>query len=203
MGCFGRTVEDVALGVAAMSGDYEMAKVQELHNKPRIAICKTSSWSQAYKETSTALAVARHAAESLCKGSVLDLTLPNACNEIEQVQARIMLSEMSRRLTFERIHYPKKLSALLLKQLDDGAEIAYLQYASDIIVANTAKTSIKNLFDNQVDILIAPSALGEAPLIKEGTGDPIFCRGWTLLGLPCASILMSQAAQMVYLLAYN
>ncbi len=159
MGCFGRTVEDVALGVAAMSGDYEMAKVQELHNKPRIAICKTSSWSQAYKETSTALAVARHAAESLCKGSVLDLTLPNACNEIEQVQARIMLSEMSRRLTFERIHYPKKLSALLLKQLDDGAEIAYLQYASDIIVANTTKTSIKDLFDNQVDILIAPSAL--------------------------------------------
>ena len=45
LGCFGRTVEDVELGVAAMSGDHRLAKIETLHNKPRIAICKTSNWS--------------------------------------------------------------------------------------------------------------------------------------------------------------
>lgn len=70
LGCFGRTIEDVGLGVAAMSGDHRLAKIQTLHNKPRIAICKTANWSYAHKETATALAVARYAAEAISKKTV-------------------------------------------------------------------------------------------------------------------------------------
>ena len=188
MGCFGRTVEDVGLGVAAMSGDHQLAKIDALHCKPRIAICKTANWNLAQKETATALAVARHAAESISKGSVSDQTLPPACDGLTQIQTRIMLSEMSRSFAFERAHFPKKLSTQLGKQLSDGAEIKYEQYAQDLIFTKQAKASIVDLFTNSVDVLIAPSAIGEAPNIKEGTGDPVFCRDWTLLGLPCINI---------------
>lgn len=188
MGCFGRTVEDVALGVAAMSGDHQLAKVEELHNKPRIAICKTAYWNQAQKETDTALATARHAAESFSRGMIGDITLPSGCDQIAEVQTRIMLSELSRSLTFEKEHFLKKLSPLLIKQLNDGADIPYEQYEADLLVAHAAKDMVNSLFTNSVDILIAPSAIGEAPVIKEGTGDPIFCRGWTLLGLPCINL---------------
>lgn len=188
MGCFGRTVEDVALGVAAMSGDHQMANVEDLYNKPRIAICKTADWNHAQQETATALATARHAATSLSKGSVGDLSLPSSCNQITQVQTRIMLSEMARSLTFEKEHFSKKLSPLLVKQLNDGAAISYEQYATDLLAAQAAKADVYYLFTNDIDILIAPSAIGEAPLLKEGTGDPIFCRGWTLLGLPCINL---------------
>ena len=188
MGCFGRTIEDVGLGIAAMSGDLRLAKIESLHNKPRIAICKTSNWSAAQKETATALAVARHAAESLSKGTVDDLKLPKACDDLTQVQSRIMLFEMSRSLLFERIHHAKKLSQQLVKQLSDGAEISYEQYAKDVQQAIRAKASVMDLFNDEIDILIAPSAIGEAPNIKDGTGDPVFCRGWTLLGLPCINI---------------
>ena len=188
MGCFGRTIEDVGLGVAAMSGDHRLAKIEALHNKPRIAICKTSNWSAAQKETATALAVARHAAEIISKGTVDDLKLPKACDGLTQAQSRIMLSEMSRSLLFERVHHAKKLSPQLNKQLNDGAEISYEQYAKDLLLASKARASVAELFNNKIDILIAPSAIGEAPSIKDGTGDPIFCRGWTLLGLPCINI---------------
>ncbi len=92
MGCFGRTIENVGLGVAAMSGDHRLAKIELLHNKLRIAICKTTDWSSAQKETASALAIARHAAESLSKGVVGNLTLPKACDDITQVQTRVMLS---------------------------------------------------------------------------------------------------------------
>ena len=51
-----------------------------------------------------------------------------------------------------------------------------------------AKASVAELFSNEIDILIAPSATGEAPLIKDGTGDPIFCRDWSMLGLPCINL---------------
>jgi Asp-tRNA(Asn)/Glu-tRNA(Gln) amidotransferase A subunit family amidase len=99
-----------------------------------------------------------------------------------------MLSEMSRSLLFERVHHAKKLSIQLSKQLSEGAAISCEQYAKDIQLANKAKGSVAELFNGEIDILIAPSAIGEAPNIKDGTGDPIFCRGWTLLGLPCINI---------------
>ena len=188
MGCFGRTIEDVALGVAAMSGDHRLAKIETLHNKPRIAICKTANWSFANKETATALAVARHAAESISKSAVGDIKLPKACDGLTQAQSRIMLSEMSRSLLFERIHHAKKLSPQLSKQLSDGAQISYEQYTKDIDHAGIAKASVTALFNDEIDILISPSAVGEAPLIKDGTGDPVFCREWTLLGLPCINV---------------
>lgn len=188
MGCFGRTVEDVGLGVAAMSGDHRLAKVETLHNKLRIAVCKTSNWSSAQKETATALAIARYSAEAISKGVVRDQKLPKGCDGLTQAQTRIMLSEMSRSLIFEKTNFPKKLSPQLSKQMDEGSAITYEQYAKDLQLASRAKASIAYLFDEEIDILIAPSAIGEAPFAKDGTGDPIFCRGWTLLGLPCINI---------------
>jgi Asp-tRNA(Asn)/Glu-tRNA(Gln) amidotransferase A subunit family amidase len=38
------------------------------------------------------------------------------------------------------------------------------------------------------DVLMTVSAPGEAPEGLESTGDPIFCRIWTLLGLPALSL---------------
>jgi Asp-tRNA(Asn)/Glu-tRNA(Gln) amidotransferase A subunit family amidase len=188
LGCFGRSVEDVALGVAAMSGDHAMVKVEDLHNKPRIGICKTANWSFAHKETATALAVARHAAETLSKGAVGDIKLAKACNGLTQAQTNIMLSEMSRSLLFERVHFAKKISPLVSKMLSDGSQITYEQYTKDLLLVERAKASVAELFNNELDILIAPCAIGEAPLIKDGTGDPIFCRDWSMLGLPSINI---------------
>ncbi len=39
-----------------------------------------------------------------------------------------------------------------------------------------------------VDALLTPATLGEAPAGLDATGDPIFCRIWTLLGTPCFSL---------------
>ena len=188
LGCFGRTIEDVALGVAAMSGDHRLATIEDLHNKPRIAICKTSNWSFAQKETATALAIARHTAEVISKGLVGDVKLPKLCDDLTAAQTRIMLFETSQSFTFERVHFPKKLSPQFSKSLDEGLEVSYEQYTKDLLLARTAKSSIADLFNDEIDILITPSATGEAPVLKEGTGSPIFCREWTLLGLPCINI---------------
>ena len=42
------------------------------------------------------------------------------------------------------------------------------------------------------DVILAPSAQGEAPRGLAATGDPIFCRIWTLLGVPAMNIPCSQ-----------
>ena len=191
LGCFGRSVGDVALGVAAMSNDLSLAEIDQLHNKPRVAICKTKDWSFASKETAGALALARFTAEAIAKGVVQDISLPAACKDLTLLQTRIMSFEMARALIFERTRYSKKLSPQLSQQLSEGAQIPYEQYQKDLMKAQAARFAIAQLFENEVDILIAPSAPGEAPLAKEGTGNPVFCRGWTLSGLPCINLNVS------------
>lgn len=191
LGCFGRSVSDVALGVAVMSDDHDLANIADLHNKPRIGICKTADWSLASKEAVTSLALARFTAESIAKGLVQDITLPMECNELAKTQARIMSFEMARALLFERIHFVKNLSPQLMKQLSAGDEITYDQYQKDLHKTHSAKVAMNLLLDKEIDIIIAPSAIGEAPIAKDGTGDPVFCRGWTLLGLPCINLHVS------------
>ncbi len=188
LGCFGRSVGDVALGVAAMSGDHSLANITDLHNKPRIAICKTPDWGLTQKETRAALAIARYAAEVIAKGAVGDLKLPTLFDDFSQTQARIMGAELSRTLTFERMRFPKKLSPQITKQLNEGAAISYEQYTKDLLLNQEAHAAIELIFSKDVDLIIAPSAAGEALIAKEGTGNPIFCRIWTLLGLPCINL---------------
>jgi Asp-tRNA(Asn)/Glu-tRNA(Gln) amidotransferase A subunit family amidase len=38
------------------------------------------------------------------------------------------------------------------------------------------------------DVLLAPAVHGEPPLASAGTGDPLFCRTWTALHLPCLAV---------------
>jgi Asp-tRNA(Asn)/Glu-tRNA(Gln) amidotransferase A subunit family amidase len=44
------------------------------------------------------------------------------------------------------------------------------------------------------DVLIAPSTIGEAPSGLDNTGNPLFCRTWTLLGLPCVHVPFATGA---------
>jgi Asp-tRNA(Asn)/Glu-tRNA(Gln) amidotransferase A subunit family amidase len=38
------------------------------------------------------------------------------------------------------------------------------------------------------DFLLTPSAPSEAPASLASTGDPVFNRAWTLLGVPCVTL---------------
>jgi Asp-tRNA(Asn)/Glu-tRNA(Gln) amidotransferase A subunit family amidase len=102
-----------------------------------------------------------------------------------------MSFEMARALGFEQKSFPKKMNVQLIQQLNEGSKITYKQYQKDLQSAKEARFAIEQLFQNEVDLVIAPSATGEAPIAKDGTGNPVFCRGWTLLGLPCINLNMS------------
>jgi Asp-tRNA(Asn)/Glu-tRNA(Gln) amidotransferase A subunit family amidase len=40
----------------------------------------------------------------------------------------------------------------------------------------------------EFDFLLTPSAPSEAPASLDSTGDPVFNRAWTLLGVPCVTL---------------
>jgi Asp-tRNA(Asn)/Glu-tRNA(Gln) amidotransferase A subunit family amidase len=191
LGCFGRTVSDVALGVAAMSGDHSLASIDTLHHKPRIALANTVHWPLAQKETITAMAMARFAANTISHHGITEASLPAIFDGLADAQSRIMTSEMSRSLLFERVHYPKLLGTKIAAQLKDGAAIPYETYTADLIYVAQARQAMDQFFTDYADIIITPSAIGEAPATKSHTGDPIFCRSWSVLGYPCININVS------------
>ena len=52
-----------------------------------------------------------------------------------------------------------------------------------------------NEFVRPDEVWLTPSVTSVAPPIKAGTGDPLFCRQWTALGVPCLSVpLLYEAA---------
>ena len=95
------------------------------------------------------------------------------------------------RSAFEQEMHPEQLSQQIKGLLKIGNAITYEQYSADLIVAEQARYAIDQLLTQTCDILIAPSAIGEAPAGITQTGDPIFCRIWTLLGLPCINLPLS------------
>ena len=60
-------------------------------------------------------------------------------------------------------------------------------HAHHLLLTAMARRQVQALF-GPYDVLLAPSSIGEAPAGLDGTGDPLFCRSWTLLGLPCVHL---------------
>ena len=185
IGGFGRSVRDVALLGAVLTGDARLAKVLDAP-APRIGMCRTSEWSQAGPDTQRAFAEATSVLAPFA-ASLVDMELPGELTGLVALQKAVMAFEMSRALSHERLQHRTRLSERLLGLLDEGMAISGAEHAASLARTATAQRRIDALFDG-FDVVISPSAMGEAPVGIDATGDPLFCRGWTLMGLPCVHL---------------
>lgn len=80
-----------------------------------------------------------------------------------------------------------QISDTLKPVITRGRQITQAEYEDALEVKASAERFFADFFV-EFDAIIAPSAAGEAPLFGTGTGDPIFCTLWTLAGLPCVSM---------------
>jgi Asp-tRNA(Asn)/Glu-tRNA(Gln) amidotransferase A subunit family amidase len=101
---------------------------------------------------------------------------------------RIMSFEATKSFTFEQNNYAEQLSQQLKGLIKLGNAISYEHYTEDLRIAHQARHELDRILHQELDILITPSAIGEAPKGLTQTGDPIFCRTWTLMGLPCITL---------------
>ena len=185
IGGFARSVRDVALLGAVLLGDTRLADpaLFEPARAPRLGWCQSADWEHADADTEAAW----HQAERALAGHLLAVDIPPALLPLTAVQKSVQAFETARSLTYERRHHAAHLSAPLKALLDDGLRISGASHAQNLQITAHAREAAMALFDN-VDVLLAPSSIGEAPAGLGSTGDPIFCRSWTLLGLPCVHL---------------
>ena len=188
VGGFGRSVRDVALLGAVLTGDARLSEglAAAAPPAPRLGLCRTPDWPAADADTQRAwgqatAALAPHVAR------MADVALPGELPDLTALQKAVMAFEMARALSHERVRHRDRLSERLQALLDDGLAISGAEHVANLARTAAAQRCIDTLFD-RFDVLLAPSATGEAPAGIDATGDPLFCRGWTLLGLPCVHL---------------
>ncbi|WP_341890570.1 amidase [Variovorax sp. YR752] len=191
VGGFGRTVADAALLASVLTGDARLRE-QRLPDTLRIGLVQGPDWAQAEADV---VACWQQAVSALAPQAARceDAALPADFADVAAVQAAIQAHETAAALTDEHRRHRQGLSPALVELLDRGRAIDAVAVAAHQARAARWRTGIGALFE-RYDVLLTPSAVDEAPDGLQFTGDPLFCRPWSLLGLPCVHLPFATGA---------
>lgn len=186
VGLFARAVEDLALFRAAVTG-FETKPLAAIPvNELKIGFCRTMFWDRAEAYTKKFV---EDAATALAKAGakVSDFDLGEPFEHFEATGRRINDYEFSRGLTWERTHHWNLLSEFQRDKFAKFLDISYEQYReAEAALAECRGHLIDAMKD--VDVLLTPSAPGEAPEGLTSTGDTSFNILPTWTRTPCITL---------------
>jgi amidase len=141
-----------------------------------------------------AIALLREVADRLGRAGarIVPVTAPPAFDALYELQPLIETAESARALAHEWHCHRDALSPSLRASIEAGAATAPEAYREAVARAEACRASDALFAD--CDVLLTPSALGEAPLGLADTGDNLFNRIWTLLHVPCLTLPASRGA---------
>jgi Asp-tRNA(Asn)/Glu-tRNA(Gln) amidotransferase A subunit family amidase len=185
VGMFARSVRDLELSAAVLTVR-EQGPATAPARSPRFAFARTPIWASI--EAPAREAIERAVDQARAGGaSIADLDLPAGFEALTAAQTTIQLYESAISLTPELESSPDLLSDELRETLLTGKAIARERYvAAKRTAAQLGPTLASRLAD--FDGVLTPSADGVPPPGLAFTGDPVFCRVWTLIGAPCVSL---------------
>ena len=185
IGIFAREVEDLALSLEAVAGRVR-PDFTAFDGKPRVGLCRTPRWALADAATQANLEAA---AQRLARAGahVRDYDMPPGSEELFDRHKVIMGFETARALAWEYRTHPNNVSASLKPRLDEGWKVTRAAYDEMRATAERCRRALAQDM-RDLDVLLTPSAPGEAPASLASTGDPVFNRAWTLLGNPCVTL---------------
>jgi Asp-tRNA(Asn)/Glu-tRNA(Gln) amidotransferase A subunit family amidase len=186
VGSIAGSVADAALLVSVAAGRPDLLVHAGAGQAPRVAVYRSAAWDQVSAGSQIALdGAARRLAEA--GGDVSDAALPEWFAELPGAQATVMVFEAARSFAPERREHGDRLSPQLRALLDEGTDCSPAKYLDALALAQAGRQELAALFHRH-DLILTPSAPGEAPVGLDSTGDPRFNRAWTLLGAPCVHL---------------
>lgn len=186
IGVIARAVADCALLAGAVSGRDLGHPDRRPDRAPRLGICRSPSWDMAQPETQALLP---RAADALARAGavVSDCELPADYAALAKAHPIIMNAESARALGWELAERRAQISDRLLEQLEFGLRQTPEDIAGAYMVFRRARERFAEATEGP-DVLITPSAPGEAPPELHWTGDPAFNFIWTSLHVPCVTV---------------
>ena len=152
----------------------------------RIGVCQGPNWHLAEEESQNALLLAAKRLEAA--GAIVEeLALPQPFEGITEAQRVVLLGEGRGAFLQEYLQAHGTLHADFRDRVENFADITGPQLAGAYDLAGDCRKLLDALFP-RFDAVLTPAAVGEAPLGRQDTGNPVFNSMWTLLHVPCIAI---------------
>lgn len=154
---------------------------------PRIGVCRTYLWDRVEPALRDDIEAAARRLEA-AGAQVVDVDLPPEFERLPDAHRWISSFEFARNFAFEIDRHWNRISERLRQgRIADGLACDYDRYRAALATAETARSRLPEVFAT-ADLLIGPSALGEAPKGLEATGSAAVGALFTPLHLPCLTL---------------
>ncbi len=184
LGIICRSLDDLSLMRAVLQVQ-PRRPVDRSSNAPVIGFCRTPAWDGASPDTQALLE--RTASRLAAAGAIVKDVAPAPAGILEH-QHRVFAFEAARNYAHEYEAHGDKLSpALRDGLLTPGRALPLSAYVEAIEAAEAFRSRLDDVFA-EFDVLLAPSAVGEAPEGLGSTGDARFNAIWTLAWAPCVTL---------------
>jgi len=204
VGCFSRTLEDLALLAEVLAGYHEgdpdtrpRARVPFLQVaneappiEPMLAFIKTPHWDRVDADAKEAFG---ELVEALGE-RVEEVELFPSADGAWDWHKTIMEVDMAASFEREWQQGRDRLSQQLRSLIERGREVRAVDYKRAMRAIAPVIASFDELFMERYDAILTPAAPGVAPKGLGSTGDPRFCTLWTLLGMPALSLPLMRGA---------
>jgi len=187
VGLIARSVEDIALYRDVVLGVTPQPLATQIIDAPRIGFCRTPFWAQCEPYTQAAL---ENCAATLAKAGarVSEVTLHDDFKRIDDAHRWVSSFEFARNRAWEIDHHYEMISETLRNnRLKDGLACSFEQYREARTFLARMRRRLHDVF-NDYDVLLAPSASGEAPVGLNSTGNASHCVLWTSTHVPCMTL---------------
>ena len=186
LGWLARSADDLELMRCALTGQAFTPLARRLPGSLRLGVCRTHEWPaldaggvQAWDTGLGRLQAARVPVQAL--------EMPAELAGLVDAQKAIMAWEAARSLAHEFRVHRAMLSQPIVDLVQLGMDMPDARLEQAKALAASGRRQVAQLMKD-VDALWVPAATGEAPRGLGATGDPVFSRVWTLLGLPCVNV---------------
>ena len=186
LGWFARDADDLELMRCALAGapweplpatspgDWRLG-ICRTHEEPQLDAGGAAAWAHAQRLLATS------------RAAVQAVAMPASLAGLVEAQKTVMAFEAAASFAAEWRDHADQLSPALRALLEAGHAVPAAERRRALDLAQRARGIVAGLM-RDVDVLVVPSAPGEALAGLAGTGDPLFNRVWTLLGLPCVNV---------------
>lgn len=183
VGWLTRSVADAATMFEAVAGGRPAASVERI----RIGHYRSHHWDAAQPELASVL----DGAAGRLSDAGIDVIELEPLAHLERVfdaADTILHYEMTRVFAWERTNHLELISPLVRKMLERADQIDLATYVgAQRVLGEARRAHDAFLRENGMHAMLTPSAPGEAPLMNT-TGDSIFNRTWTSLGVPAINL---------------
>lgn len=187
LGLIARSVEDIALYRNVLIGIPAEPLPATPCPPPRVGVCRTPFWDITDEATKKAI---ESCAAAMAKGGakVSDLTLPASFDPIEEIHQRISSFEFARNRAWEINHHYEKISKTLREnRLKHGLAYSFEEYRGARADGEKLRLQLDDIF-RDYDVILTPSAPGEAPIGLNATGSAAFSSIWTVCHNPSMTL---------------